>query len=288
MEENQKQNFENQAHANPATTLAVTILTLILVALVIVLVVQKVMHSQQQKPIETNPPVNSDNGKVVNAGQNTPQPNQNNAGTNSGNSDLNNVSRPPVDEPLSGFAKRASDPQNPEHWYYKPLPRLRKPILIVSKSKLTLSVYDNKKLVKVYDVSVGGNPADKKIEGDKATPEGEFYICVKKGRRQTKFYRSLGLSYPNIEDAKRGLKNKLISRAQYNKISYAIRRRRLPPWNTKLGGAIMIHGLRKGGRNTGETRVKARDTLGCVALENEDILELFKQLKVGTRVIIEK
>jgi murein L,D-transpeptidase YafK len=58
----------------------------------------------------------------------------------------------------------------------------------------------------------------------------------------SKFYLSLGLSYPNTEDAKRGLAKKLISRAQYDQIINAIDRKQIPPQNTKLGGDIYIHG----------------------------------------------
>ena len=53
-----------------------------------------------------------------------------------------------------------------------------------------------------------------------------------------------------------------------------------PPQNTRLGGDIFIHG---GG--TGKLLGLIRDwTLGCVALENENIKELFDLLPVKTPV----
>lgn len=194
----------------------------------------------------------------------------------------------PTPESEKPFAQRAKNPRNPEYWYNRKLPRrLRNPKIIVEKSKLRLSVYDQGKLVKVYDASIGSNPADKVREGDLATPEGTFYICIRKGRKQTPYTRSLGLSYPNIEDAKRGLRDGLINRRQYNRIVRAINRKRQPPWNTNLGGAIMIHGKRASGRNTGAKRnPNPRQTRGCVSLEDKDILELYPKLRTGTKVII--
>ena len=277
MEENKKQNRDSQPKSSRFISLVVTILTIILLGLVLTLIVKKVMEPQNSSQVVDKSPINLNENKVTNTKTHA-IPSQ-----KANKQDLSiNIAQ------SASFLKRASDPQNPEFWYNKPLPKLKNPQIIVSKSKFTLSVYDQGKLVKVYDAAIGSNLVDKQIEGDKATPEGEFYICIKKGRKQTKFYRSMGLSYPNIEDAKRGLKNKLISRSQYNKIVYAITRKRMPPWNTKLGGAIMIHGCRGGGRNTGNTRIKARSTLGCIALENEDVLELFRKLKVGTKVIVRK
>jgi L,D-peptidoglycan transpeptidase YkuD (ErfK/YbiS/YcfS/YnhG family) len=69
----------------------------------------------------------------------------------------------------------------------------------------------------------------------------------------------------------------LIKRAQYKTIVGAVGAKRCPPWNTALGGEIFIHG---GGT--------ASDwTAGCVALENEEIKELFDSVPAGTPVRIE-
>ena len=111
-------------------------------------------------------------------------------------------------------------------------------------------------------------------EGDGRTPEGEFYVCVK--NTASKYTRALGLSYPNRSDAIRGLRQGLISQRDFDRIDYTIRKRLQPPWNTPLGGEIMIHGDRRGGRTT----------QGCIALEDRDILEIFPRIPVGTRVVI--
>jgi hypothetical protein len=150
------------------------------------------------------------------------------------------------------------------------------PKIVVSKSARRLELHSGGRAVREYRVVLGGDPAgDKEREGDSRTPEGEFYVCVKNERSQ--FYRSLGLSYPNKEDAERGLRDGLITRAEYDRVVRAISRKRTPPWDTALGGEIYIHG---GGT--------ASDwTAGCVALDNADMLELFDSVPVGTPVRIE-
>lgn len=155
-----------------------------------------------------------------------------------------------------------------------PLPKLRAPEILIEKSKQRLIVFDEGRGVKQYPASTGRNAGDKRREGDSRTPEGEFYVCVKNA--SSKYTRALGLSYPSISDAQRGLRDGLISRREYDRIVYAIRHRTQPPWKTALGGAIMIHGDRRGGRTT----------QGCIALEDRDILELFPKIPIGTRVVI--
>jgi len=152
---------------------------------------------------------------------------------------------------------------------------LKNPQIIVLKSKRRLELYSHGALVRVYKVGLGLNPVpDKTRQGDRATPEGEFYVFTKNDK--SNFYLSLGISYPNAEDAERGLRDHLIARAQHDAIVRAIKRKATPPQNTALGGDIYIHG-------NGAT---SDWTWGCVALENEDIRELFDAVPVGTAVTI--
>jgi len=149
--------------------------------------------------------------------------------------------------------------------------------------KLYLYVWENGKerLTKTYQIALGNNPTGSKLrQGDGATPEGDYYITHKNAR--SKFYLSLGVSYPNVTDADNGLKEGLITKAEHQAIIGAIRARTKPPQNTRLGGDIFIHG---GG--TGKLFGLVRDwTLGCVALENEEIKELFEMIPVKTPVKI--
>ncbi|MFP4215383.1 MAG: L,D-transpeptidase family protein [Planctomycetota bacterium] len=159
-----------------------------------------------------------------------------------------------------------------------PLGSLSEPWVLVEKVGRRLTVYDGQRPVKRYRVDVGRAPGDKQREGDMKTPEGTFTICVH--NRQSKFTRSLGLSYPNIEDARRGLRDGIISRQEHDRIVEAIRAGRRPPWNTALGGEIMIHG------NSRDVPGK-KWTAGCVGLiDNDHIRELFAALPPGTRVVI--
>jgi murein L,D-transpeptidase YafK len=157
-----------------------------------------------------------------------------------------------------------------------PLGPLISPSILVEKSALRLTVFDGDAGVKSYRVAAGAVAGDKQCEGDRKTPEGDFYICIRKTKEQTRYTRSMGLSYPNLEDAQRGRRDGLITASQYYSIAQAIKNNRKPPWQTKLGGAIMIHGKRE--NRTG--------TLGCIALDDDDIIELYNRLPLNTPVRI--
>ena len=159
-------------------------------------------------------------------------------------------------------------------------PRLKLPLtsprIVVKKTARRLLLYSGSELVRTYRVGLGLSPVgDKARAGDRRTPEGDFYIFTKNSK--SAFYLSLGLSYPNAAHAKRGLRDGLITRAQYDEIMRALQAKRRPPQNTALGGDIYIHG--NGARSDW--------TWGCVALENEEIRELFDVVKVGMTVTIE-
>ena len=153
---------------------------------------------------------------------------------------------------------------------------LHQPRIVLKKRGRRLLLYSGNELVRTYRVGLGLNPfGDKVREGDRRTPEGDFYIFTKNSK--SAFYLSLGLSYPNPAHAQRGLRDGLITKAQYDEIMRALQAKRRPPQNTALGGDIYIHG----------NGAQSDWTWGCVALENEDIRELFDVAKVGMTVTIE-
>ncbi len=155
------------------------------------------------------------------------------------------------------------------------LPAMENPGIVVRKADRTLEVFDGEELIKTYKIGLGFQPVgDKEIEGDGKTPEGEFYIFAK--NRKSKFYLSLGISYPSVDDAKRGLDAKLISQKEHDEIVEAISKKKMPLQKTKLGGEIYIHG---NGSATDWTE-------GCVALEDADMKEIFDAIQVKTPVII--
>src|ERR1700691_2512796 len=113
--------------------------------------------------------------------------------------------------------------------------------LVVHKAARTLIVYRGARAERHYLVALGKNSvADKAVEGDEATPLGEFFICAKNPR--SKFFLSMCISYPNAEDAERGLAANLITPAEHAAILSALARRAMPPQRTRLGGEIYIHG----------------------------------------------
>jgi murein L,D-transpeptidase YafK len=176
--------------------------------------------------------------------------------------------------PIVAAEKRDNPPDIPAKKTALKLP-LKNPGIVVFKGKRRLDLYSDGVLVRTYKVGLGLNPVpDKKRSGDHATPEGDFYVFTKNDK--SAFYLSLGISYPNSEDAERGLRDGLISRAQRDAIVKAIKRKATPPQHTALGGDIYIHGNGAG----------SDWTWGCVALENEDMRELFEAVPVGATVTI--
>lgn len=158
-----------------------------------------------------------------------------------------------------------------------PLPvAIESPRLVVQKARRQLLVYSGETLLKTYRVGLGGNPVPpKERQGDLATPEGSYVVCIRNPR--SRFLLSLGLNYPNAADADRGLSAGLVTRSQHRRIVERARTGACPPWNTALGGEIFIHG-----------RGSATDwTWGCVALDDDDMRELYPRIPVGTPVVIE-
>ena len=175
---------------------------------------------------------------------------------------------------VPGTAKTTSAPETASQRSALQLP-LKNPRIVVNKSQRRLQLYSDDTLVRTYKIGLGLNPVPDKVrQGDRATPEGEFYVFTKNDK--SAFYLSLGISYPNVEDAERGLRDGLISSAQHDSIVKAIKRKATPPQNTALGGDIYIHG----------NGASSDWTWGCVALENEDMRELFDAVPVGAAVTI--
>jgi murein L,D-transpeptidase YafK len=161
-------------------------------------------------------------------------------------------------------------------WENVELPKLENPRLVVKKAARRLQVFDGEKLVKTYEIVLGFAPVgNKEIEGDGKTPEGEFYVFTK--NPNSKFYLSLGVSYPNAEAARRGLRERLITQTKHDQILQAVAEKKTPPQKTRLGGEIYIHG---GG-------IVADWTEGCIGMRNEEMKELFDAVPVGASVKIE-
>lgn len=162
-------------------------------------------------------------------------------------------------------------------FFNKPETMPAKTLIKVYKGKNILELYGDEKLIGRFKIGLGRDPwSDKEKEGDNRTPEGTYYVCSRTG--ETKYTYFIGLSYPNIKDAEKGLQKGIINQATYNRIKKAIDEEKQPPWNTPLGGAIGIHG---GGN-------KSNWTTGCIAMSNEDISILKQYAPIKTQVEIYK
>jgi murein L,D-transpeptidase YafK len=140
--------------------------------------------------------------------------------------------------------------------------------IIVDKSEYSLSVYDDKGWYATYPVVFGNNSLeDKKMEGDKLTPEGTFRIINKKPHN--KWFKFMALDYPTKESW-----DKFKKRKERGEI----------PASASIGGAIGIHGTWPH-----EDFVIDRYknwTMGCVSMKNNDVLDLYTYTSVGTTVTI--
>jgi hypothetical protein len=135
--------------------------------------------------------------------------------------------------------------------------------IVVSKADRVLTLYKNGQKVLSYPVRLGFNGIrEKRYQGDGATPEGRYRIAVKRGQGQTQFYRALLLDYPNEEDRRR---------------YQSARKTGLIPASKGIGGQIEIHGV--------DNELMAQ-TLGCVMLENSQMVYLYDRVEKGTPVTI--
>ncbi len=142
--------------------------------------------------------------------------------------------------------------------------------IIIDKSDYELNVYDDKGWYATYPVVFGNSTlSDKKMEGDKNTPEGSFKINSK--RVHGKWHRFMGIDYPTKESWE-----KFNKRKQRGEI----------PSSARIGGAIGIHGTWPH-----EEFVIDRYknwTLGCISMKNADVAELYTFIRPGTSVTIKR
>lgn len=124
-------------------------------------------------------------------------------------------------------------------------------------------------------IALGSTPiGHKNAEGDGKTPEGEYFVCLK--RENGKFGCALGISYPALRDAQQAVQQGRMDARLLTLFEEAEKAQKRPPWGTPLGGEIYIHG---GGCD-------ADWTAGCIALCDEDMRTLFALAKEGDRVQI--
>jgi murein L,D-transpeptidase YafK len=140
--------------------------------------------------------------------------------------------------------------------------------IVIFKSKRLLQAWSQQQLLKQYKVSIGKGPAGPKLyAGDNRTPEGTYRIS---GRHRSKtYYLFLTLSYPNPTD-----------RQQY----IQAQKRGQIPRGAGIGGAVGIHGEHVG--LTWLPHKWINWTRGCIALDNDEIEELYGAVVPGAKVVI--
>lgn len=142
--------------------------------------------------------------------------------------------------------------------------------LIIDKSDYELNVYDDRGWFATYPVVFGNNTLDdKKMEGDRCTPEGVFRIVSKKVH--DKWDRFMCLDYPTKES--------------YEKFNTRKLRGEIPT-DARIGGGVGIHGTWPHDDYIID-RFK-NWTNGCISMKNKDVEDLYSYLPVGTRVTIRK
>ncbi len=144
----------------------------------------------------------------------------------------------------------------------KPEPKWKVDSIAVHKGERKLLAFWNSRLVKTYNIALGANPkGPKQFQGDCKTPEGLYYIDNK--NPYSDFYKNLGISYP--DDAEKAWAKE---------------------FGRSAGGDIKIHGTPNGYTNKQIRRLVADWTLGCIALTNKEIDELFEAVEIGTPISI--
>jgi murein L,D-transpeptidase YafK len=142
--------------------------------------------------------------------------------------------------------------------------------IVIDKSDYELNVYDTKGWYATYPVVFGNNSlSDKKMQGDKNTPEGNFHIASK--RVHDKWCRFMLLDYPNAASIE-----KFKQRKQRGEI----------PSNASIGGGVGIHGTWPHDDFLID-RYK-NWTEGCISMKNDDVTELYTFTNAGTEVTIKR
>lgn len=126
----------------------------------------------------------------------------------------------------------------------------------VQKSARRMYLLHGSQVLKAYDIDLGTAPVGpKQFEGDGKTPEGGYFIDRR--NPNSTYHLSLGISYPNDADSA---------------FAAAV--------GTPPGGDIFIHG--RDGKNGG----RADWTVGCIAVTDREIEDIYAMVRNGTPIWI--
>lgn len=134
--------------------------------------------------------------------------------------------------------------------------------VLVIKSEKSLYLLHKGVPFATLPVTFGGQPkGHKQSRGDQRTPEGHYKLDYK--NVNSKFYKSIHVSYPNADD--KALARKL---------------------GLNPGGDIMIHGQANGWEWATAVVQLFSWTDGCIALSNEDMDQVWAAVDPGTPIEI--
>lgn len=170
-------------------------------------------------------------------------------------------------------------------------PRARHgPLVVAFKRQYLVGLYRDGKIVTeagtrgCFPVAMGAWPYEPKFRTDfMSTPEGWYHTVSKHTTDRsdqwphTSFYKGLFVSYPNEQDVTRALEHEVISEDLATSLRATIARGDLPPQNTAMGGAILIHGW--------DTEFK-NGTAGCVGVDDDNIDWLFDRVEERDPILI--
>jgi murein L,D-transpeptidase YafK len=134
--------------------------------------------------------------------------------------------------------------------------------VVVVKSERRLYLLRGEEVVRSFRVALGRQPRGTKLrQGDGRTPEGLYRLEA--GNPDTRFHRSIRISYPNDED---------VARAQAS--------------GTRPGGNIMLHGVPAELSRWGPDHWMFNWTEGCIAVTNEEMDIIWRSVDLGTPIEI--
>lgn len=135
-------------------------------------------------------------------------------------------------------------------------------LVVIQKSRRQLELWSNGATIARYHVALGFNPIGaKQEEGDGKTPEGVYTVVSRNAK--SNYFRALKINYPNATD----------------EMNAAAK-------GEKPGGLIMIHGL-PNDRTADMVGHPNKDwTNGCIAVNDEEILDIWRRVDDGTAVLI--
>lgn len=157
--------------------------------------------------------------------------------------------------------------------------------IFISKSNRELIVKKENQVIKHFNIAVGKGGRGTKIQqGDNKTPVGKYYVIDFK--KSDAFFYFIQLNYPNLFDAWYGYKNNIINADEFKEITMAYKNNEKPPQNTNLGGYIGIHGIGETNREKINIHQIWDWTKGCIAITNEEIIDIKKYVTIGMPVTI--